>query len=98
MNLIKLNILFLLVSSIGFSQQTITNNQYYFYVLKKTPLELILDKNYLISQIKNLKGRIIENKYLNFNYDFLNSLSMCSLASSRDFMGGRNGCNFVCSW
>jgi outer membrane lipoprotein-sorting protein len=43
-----------------------TNNQYYFYVLKKTPLELILDKNYLISQIKDLKGRIIENKYLNF--------------------------------
>ena len=43
-----------------------TNNQYYFYVLKKTPLELILDKNYLISQIKDLEGRIIENKYLNF--------------------------------
>jgi type IX secretion system PorP/SprF family membrane protein len=31
MNLIKLNILFLLVSSIGFSQQTITNNQYYLF-------------------------------------------------------------------
>ena len=43
-----------------------TNNQYYFYKLKKTPLELILDKNYLIDQIKNLEGKIIENKYLNF--------------------------------
>ena len=43
-----------------------TNNQYYFYVLKKTPLELILDKNYLISQMKDLEGRIIEKKYLNF--------------------------------
>jgi outer membrane lipoprotein-sorting protein len=43
-----------------------TNNQYYFYILKKTPLELILDKNYLISQMKDLEGRIIENKYLNF--------------------------------
>ena len=31
MNLIKFNILFLLVSSIGFSQQTITNNQYYLF-------------------------------------------------------------------
>ena len=35
-----------------------TNNQYYIYPLKKTPLELILDKNYLINQIKNLEGRI----------------------------------------
>ena len=42
------------------------NNQYYVYPLKKTPLELILDKNYLISQIKNLEARTIENKYLNF--------------------------------
>ena len=25
-----------------------------------------MDKNYLISQIKNLNGRIIDNKYLNF--------------------------------
>ena len=41
-------------------------NQYYIYSLKKTPLELILDKDYLISQIKNLNGRIIDNKYLNF--------------------------------
>ena len=29
-----------------------TNNQYYRYSLKKTPLELILDKNFLIDQIK----------------------------------------------
>ncbi len=41
-------------------------NQYYLYSLKRTPLELILDKNYLISQIKNLNGRVIDNKYLNF--------------------------------
>ena len=43
-----------------------TNNQYYFYPLKKTPLELILDKNYLINEIKNLEGRIIDDKYFNF--------------------------------
>ena len=43
-----------------------TNNQYYIYPLKKTPLELILDKNYLINQIKNLEGKIIDNKYFNF--------------------------------
>ena len=43
-----------------------TSNQYYLYPLKRTPLELILDKNYLISQIKNLEARTIENKYINF--------------------------------
>ena len=29
-------------------------------------MELILDKDYLISQIKNLEARDVENKYLNF--------------------------------
>ena len=43
-----------------------TNNQYYRYPLKRTPLELILDKNYLINQIKNVEGRIVDNKYFNF--------------------------------
>ena len=43
-----------------------TNNQYYRYPLKRTPLELILDKNYLINQIKNVEGRIVNNKYFNF--------------------------------
>ena len=42
------------------------SNQYYLYSLKKTPLELILDKNFLINQIKNLKGRTVDNKYINF--------------------------------
>ena len=43
-----------------------TNNQYYLYPLKKTPLELILNKNFLIDQIKYLDGKTIDNKYLNF--------------------------------
>jgi len=40
--------------------------EYYIYPLKKTPLELILDKNYLISQVKNLEEKIIEDKYVYF--------------------------------
>ena len=43
-----------------------TNNQYYLYSLRRTPLELILDKNFLINQIKNLNSRIIDDKYINF--------------------------------
>jgi outer membrane lipoprotein-sorting protein len=45
------------------------NNQYYFYSLKKTPLELILDKSYLIKNIKKLKARIINDKYYNFSLE-----------------------------
>ena len=41
-------------------------NQYYIYSLEKTPLALILDKKYLINQIKNLESRIIDKKYVNF--------------------------------
>ena len=42
------------------------SGSYYIYSLKKTPLELLLDKNYLISKIENLKPRVINNKYINF--------------------------------
>ena len=39
---------------------------YFIYSLKKTPLELLLDKNYLLSKIKILEPRDINNRYLNF--------------------------------
>ena len=39
---------------------------YYLYPLKKTPLEFLLDKNYLIEKISVLKFREINNKYINF--------------------------------
>jgi outer membrane lipoprotein-sorting protein len=45
-----------------------TNNKgsYYRYPLNKTPLEFLLDKEYLISKIEELEPRNIDNKYLNF--------------------------------
>ena len=46
--------------------KNLSNNQYYRYPLKKTPFELILDKNFLIKKIKNLKSRTIDEKYINF--------------------------------
>ena len=45
------------------------NNQYYVYPLNKTPLELILDKKYLISKIKKLNSRLVDNRYLKFTLD-----------------------------
>jgi len=40
---------------------------YYLYPLQKTPLEFLLDKEYLISKMNILEPREIDNKYLNFN-------------------------------
>ena len=42
------------------------NNSYYIYSLKNTPLNYLLDKNYLISKINDLEARDVDNKYLNF--------------------------------
>tara|TARA_B100001540_G_C15741426_1_gene612440 strand:- start:837 stop:1388 length:552 start_codon:yes stop_codon:yes gene_type:complete len=42
------------------------NGSYYLYPITKTPLEHILDKNFLINEINNLNERIIDNKYINF--------------------------------
>jgi outer membrane lipoprotein-sorting protein len=46
--------------------KTINNGSYYRYPLRKTPLIFLLDKEYLISKMKNLEPREIDNKYLNF--------------------------------
>lgn len=43
-----------------------TNNSFYIYPLKKTPLNLILDKEFLLKNIRNLDQRIIDDMYINF--------------------------------
>ena len=43
-----------------------TRTSYYRYPLKKTPLNLILDKNFLINKIYDLEERIIDKSLINF--------------------------------
>ena len=43
-----------------------TRTSYYRYPLEKTPLNLILDKNFLINKILNIEERIIDEKLVNF--------------------------------
>ena len=43
-----------------------TISSYYRYPLKKTPLNLILDKKFLINEIHNSKERIIDGLYINY--------------------------------
>jgi outer membrane lipoprotein-sorting protein len=42
------------------------SGSYYRYSLERTPLNYILDKNFLIDEIQNLEEKIIDNKFINF--------------------------------
>ena len=43
-----------------------TTASYYRYPLERTPLNLILDKNFLINKIYNLNEKIIDKSYINY--------------------------------
>ena len=43
-----------------------TRSSYYQYSLKKTPLNLILDKNFLINKIYQLNERVIDGNLINY--------------------------------
>ena len=43
-----------------------TRSSYYRYPLNKTPLNFILDKNFLIKKIRTLEGRIVDQNLINF--------------------------------
>ena len=43
-----------------------SSESYYRYSLERTPLNYILDKNFLIDQIQNLEEKIIDDKFINF--------------------------------
>ena len=45
-----------------------TKSSYYLYPLKRTPLNLILDKKFLINKIKSSDKRILDNKLVNFKF------------------------------
>ena len=49
------------------------NNQYYRYSLKKTPLNLILNKDLLIEKMLDLNGKLIDDKYYNFSIKINNN-------------------------
>ena len=45
-----------------------TNTSYYIYSIEKTPLNLILDKEFLINKIKVLEERYVGNNFINFKF------------------------------
>ena len=48
--------------------KTSNKGGYYLYPLSKTPLNFLLDKDYLIKKMKILEPREIDGKYLNFKF------------------------------
>ncbi len=44
----------------------VNNGNIYRYSIKRTPLNYILDKKFLIQEIKNLKARIIDDQFVNY--------------------------------
>ena len=45
-----------------------TLSSYYFYPLKKTPFDIILNKEYLLKKISNLDQRDVDDDFINFNF------------------------------
>ena len=43
-----------------------TKSSYYRYPIQRTPLDLILDKKFLINKIYNLEERVIDNSLINY--------------------------------
>ena len=45
-----------------------TSNSYYLYPIERTPLNSILDKEFLLEKIEKFEPRSIDNKFINFNF------------------------------
>ena len=69
--------------------KTITS--YYRYPLEKTPLNLILDKNYLIDKISGLEEKIVDSNLVNFTInDEDNKISIYFDNNTYDLIGWQN--------
>ena len=45
-----------------------TLSSYYIYPIEKTPLNLILDKNFILKKIKSLKERTVNKRFINYTF------------------------------
>ena len=68
-----------------------TRTSYYRYPLEKTPLNLILDKNFLINKIYDLEERIVNNSLINFTIvDGDNEINIFFDKQTYDLVGWQN--------
>jgi outer membrane lipoprotein-sorting protein len=57
----------LLVSN-GNSLVIKTASSFYIYPIEKTPLNLLLDKDFLLKKLKKSEGKKMNNKFINYNF------------------------------
>ena len=68
-----------------------TRTSYYRYPLEKTPLNLILDKNFLINKIYALKERVVDNSLINFTiFDGNSEINIFFDNQTYDLVGWQN--------
>ena len=68
-----------------------TRSSYYRYPLEKTPLNLILDKKYLINKISDLEERIVNKSLINFTiFDKNNEINIFFDNQTYDLIGWQN--------
>ena len=68
-----------------------TRTSFYRYPIEKTPLNLILDKNYLIKKIYDLDERIIDERLINFTISEKdNEMSIFFDKETYDLIGWQN--------
>ncbi len=68
-----------------------TKTSYYRYPLEKTPLNLILDKNFLITKLYNQSERIIDNDLINFTIlEGDNKINLFFSNQTYDLIGWQN--------
>ena len=68
-----------------------SRSSYYRYPLEKTPLNLILDKKYLINKISDLEERIVNKSLINFTiFDKNNEINIFFDNQTYDLIGWQN--------
>ena len=68
-----------------------TRTSYYRYPLEKTPLNLILDKNFLINKIYALKERVVDASLINFTiFDGNSEINIFFDNQTYDLVGWQN--------
>ena len=68
-----------------------SRSSYYRYPLEKTPLNLILDKKYLINKISSLEERIVNKSLINFTiFDKDNEINIFFDNQTYDLIGWQN--------
>jgi len=68
-----------------------SRSSYYRYPLERTPLNLILDKKYLINKISNLEKRIVNKSLINFTiFENDNEINIFFDNQTYDLIGWQN--------